>query len=403
MRKFSTAAAFLFLATPLTAQNLINTNTTIHNRLCIGADCATTENYGSDPVTLRLNSLKPGIDFIDASSDPGFPNNDWRIEINDDAATDLSFFRIRDVSSDIVPFQIEAGASPAALYVDDSGNVGFGTTLPEATLDIRGGTNPTIRLEGFYTSGLAVLDMEANVRLIKDDGNNVNGVLEISRAGTANSAPVRFELSAPPDAFVVDHSGNIGMGTKDLDSATALTIEKSGAARIHLLDTSSVSAPREMFKMENNGGSYFTLANTATSNEWYFVHENNTQGRFFVNHSDGGIQMGLTKDGNMTLMGELFTAGSCAAGCDRVFDEDYPLPSIPEQAAMMRALKHLPNVGPTPEDGPFNITKMTGGMLNELEKAHLYIVELEARVAQLEADRRALAELRQRVDALLAD
>ena len=105
-----------------------------------------------------------------------------------------------------------------------------------------------------------------------------------------------------------------------------------------------------------------------------------------------GPEMSLTAEGDLTIPGQLFTAGSCAAGCDRVFDADYPLPSIPEQAAMMRAKKHLPAVGPTPEDGPFNITAMTGGMLNELEKAHLYIAALPAenaaqhdRIARLEA------------------
>ncbi|WP_425099096.1 hypothetical protein [Tropicibacter sp. S64] len=97
----------------------------------------------------------------------------------------------------------------------------------------------------------------------------------------------------------------------------------------------------------------------------------------------------------MTIEGQLFTAGSCSAGCDRVFDEDYPLPSIAEQAALMKTLKHLPNVGPTPEDGPFNLTAMTGGMLNELEKAHLYIGQLhEENAAQAQALASLSAEAR---------
>jgi hypothetical protein len=92
----------------------------------------------------------------------------------------------------------------------------------------------------------------------------------------------------------------------------------------------------------------------------------------------------------VTIPGQLFTAGSCAAGCDRVFDADYPLPTIAEQAALMRAKKHLPAVGPTPEEGPFNITAMTGGMLNELEKAHLYIAELHADLATQRSENAAL-------------
>ncbi|WP_425102433.1 hypothetical protein [Tropicibacter sp. S64] len=151
-------------------------------------------------------------------------------------------------------------------------------------------------------------------------------------------------------------------------------------------DPSSPTAAREMFNMTNNGGSYFTLDNSLSKTTWYFVHENAAPNRFII--TDGvadGPEMTLTAEGDLTILGQLFTAGSCAAGCDRVFDAGYPLSSIPEQAALMKALKHLPNVGPTPEDGPFNLTQMTGGMLNELEKAHLYIAELEERVVRLEA------------------
>lgn len=35
--------------------------------------------------------------------------------------------------------------------------------------------------------------------------------------------------------------------------------------------------------------------------------------------------------------------------------------------------RHLPAVGPTAEGEPFNVTEKSGGMLNELEKAHIYI------------------------------
>ncbi|OWU80776.1 hypothetical protein ATO6_24490, partial [Oceanicola sp. 22II-s10i] len=118
------------------------------------------------------------------------------------------------------------------------------------------------------------------------------------------------------------------------------------------------------------------------------------------------IEMRLTPAGNMHIKGQLFTGGSCAAGCDRVFDADYPLPTIAEQAAMMREKRHLPNVGPTPEEGPFNITAMTRGMLNELEKAHLYIAQLDARErsqqARIDAQSEALALLQAQVDSLMA-
>jgi hypothetical protein len=44
----------------------------------------------------------------------------------------------------------------------------------------------------------------------------------------------------------------------------------------------------------------------------------------------------------------------------------------------------LPAVGPTVEGAPFNLTEKTGGILNELEKAHIYIEQLHERLTRLE-------------------
>jgi hypothetical protein len=62
-----------------------------------------------------------------------------------------------------------------------------------------------------------------------------------------------------------------------------------------------------------------------------------------------------------------------------VFGADYDLPSIEEHHARTMALGHLPNVGPTRDGEPWDVTDKMGRMLNELEHAHLYIAQLEAR------------------------
>ncbi|MEZ5716053.1 MAG: hypothetical protein R3D85_13325 [Paracoccaceae bacterium] len=80
-----------------------------------------------------------------------------------------------------------------------------------------------------------------------------------------------------------------------------------------------------------------------------------------------------------------------------MFEPGFPLPSIAEHAAQMRALGYLPNVGPTPEGAPFDLTDKLGRMLNELEHAHLYIAQLEARNAKQAA---TLATVLARLDAL---
>jgi hypothetical protein len=47
-------------------------------------------------------------------------------------------------------------------------------------------------------------------------------------------------------------------------------------------------------------------------------------------------------------------------------------------------------VGPTPEGFTINLSQKTTGMLNELEKAHIYIEQLHARLQAVEAELAAL-------------
>jgi hypothetical protein len=81
-----------------------------------------------------------------------------------------------------------------------------------------------------------------------------------------------------------------------------------------------------------------------------------------------------------------------------VFDESYDLPSIQDHAAAMYANSFLPNVGPTPEDAPtINITQKIGGMLNELEHAHIYIDQMNQ---EMQKQRETIAALALRLEQL---
>ncbi|WP_425098142.1 hypothetical protein [Tropicibacter sp. S64] len=357
----------------------------ISDELCVGTSCDGSENYGGDTLTLKATGIKI---FLNDTSTASLPDRDWSIRTNVSA---LEEFVIKDDTANRTPFQIAGGTPDSAFYIAASGNLGFGTIFPQTALHVmdQTGFNAALRLQ--TSMGNASTDRAIDLR--------VAGTEFLVQNVTQGKNPFRIRVDAPSNSFSLAANGSVGIGTTS--PATPLHVLRTdGTAGITVENTAdSGQAPREMFRMVNFGGSYFTLANSQSNKDWYFVHENNASGRFFINHSDGGRQMALTPAGDMTLEGQLFTVGSCAAGCDRVFDEDYPLPTIAEQGEMMRALKHLPNVGPTPEDGPFNITQMTGGMLNELEKAHLYIGQLSALNAALEAKN---AEMEARLAALEA-
>jgi len=114
--------------------------------------------------------------------------------------------------------------------------------------------------------------------------------------------------------------------------------------------------------------------------------------------------MVLNTSGDMTLGGALTTAtgNTCDVGCDRVFTPEYDLPTIEEHAEEMFANGYLPVVGPTPEDAPtININQKLGGMLNELEKAHIYIADLNERNKAIASENEALKARLEAIEAKL--
>ena len=62
---------------------------------------------------------------------------------------------------------------------------------------------------------------------------------------------------------------------------------------------------------------------------------------------------------------------------------------------------HLPAVGATLPGQPMNVSEKMGAMLNELEHAHIYIAELEARDRQRAEENARLVQRISRIEAAL--
>ncbi|MFZ5964893.1 hypothetical protein ACOXXX_18265 [Thalassococcus sp. BH17M4-6] len=401
------------------AQTLLSGDHSVDGRLCAGLSCTAAESFTATEA-LRLKGANVGIRFVDDdTTGSNIPNDDWEIRLGDSFANGQEYFGVVDISTGRKVFHIGNSAPENAFFMAENGYIGLGTSLPETALHIETSINEGLTISSPTTVGpRQAFEMYVNLQggfslsnrteralvfLIEQDAPylfeanatkfHVNPVPFLST--------VDFQVSSDEGValFVENTDGNTGMGTTT-PAAPLHILRADNSARI-LIEDSGNNGAQEMFRLKNNGGSFFTFENAASGTTWFFTHENAAPNRFIIADAVAdGPEMSLTADGDLTIPGQLFTGGSCAAGCDRVFDADYPLPSIAEQAAMMRDLKHLPAVGPTPEDGPFNITAMTGGMLNELEKAHLYIARLEERLAVLERDRDEMADLRAQVAAL---
>ena len=188
---------------------------------------------------------------------------------------------------------------------------------------------------------------------------------------------------AADDAIHVTSTGDVGFGT-DAPTAAIELARADGSAQILVSEANATAAQRTLFKLQNNGNTNFAVLNMETGVEWAFV--NSKLESFRVSRQGSGqVEMELFENGDLEITGELTTAGStCGGGCDLVFSEESNIETIEEHASEMWANSYLPAVGPTIENAPINLSEKTGGMLNELEKAHIYIEQLHQRLAQLE-------------------
>lgn len=360
-------------------------DTIITFSLCVGNDCVNGESFGFDTMRLKENNLR--IHFQDTSNSASFPTNDWRITINDSSNGGSNYFAIDDVDAGRTPFRVDAGAPTNAVRVDSAGDLGLGTANPVVDLHVVSGNTPTLRLEQDGSSGFAAqtFDIAANEAnfFVRDVTNGSELVFRIQPGADENS-------------LFIANDNDIGMGTNA--PSTALHIRRTnGGAGLRVEELSGTEAPRGLMHLANNGQIFMGLEDTsvtAGNHSGRIWNIQNVGGQFMITTAPGSdTEFQLDPNGNLTLGGTVTTTGTtCNGGCDLVFTDAYDLPSIEDHAENMFSLGYLPNVGPTIENAPINVTEKLGGMLNELEHAHIYIaqqqsrlVELEMRLAALEA------------------
>ncbi|WP_417489957.1 hypothetical protein [Maricaulis sp.] len=366
------AAALMGMASQANADIQHLDDVIITFSLCVGNDCNNGENFGFDTMRLKENNLR--IHFQDTSNSASFPSRDWRIVVNDTSNGGANYFAIEDSDAGRIPFRIMADAPANSLYVAASGNVGMGTASPLVQLHVNDGNTPTLRLQQDGSSGFTSQTWDVA-------GNEAN--FFVRDATNGSRLPFRIEPNTPQNALYLDSTGNVGLGTAAPASPLHVTSSSASIARfagagtkfIHLTST-------------DNGGVQLRL-------------ESDSQNRRIIGMSgDGSTKMTqlILADSEIRLTGEsdvwatidasgITTVGpTCNPGpCDLTFDPEYfEVPSIEDHAAAMWENRYLDAVGPTSPNEPFNVTQKAGGMLHELEVAHIYIEQLNTRLAALE-------------------
>ena len=270
--------AVLLMATSASAHFIgVAGNNSIDGSLCVGLDCVAEESFGFDTVRIKENNVR--IHFNDTSSTASFPDNDWRITINDSANGGDNYFGVEDATAGRIPFRVEAGAPANTLYVEADGDVGIKTANPVVDLHIVEGDSPTVRLEqdgsdGFTPQTYDIAANESNF-FIRDVTNG-------------SKLFFRSKPGAPEDSIFIAADGDIGLGTDAPDGP------------LHI----------------RNDSAYMTLHDADNSDKWFMTHAAGDAGNLeFTNELNGSgsftLAFVVTPTGDTTVAGKLATGSMC--------------------------------------------------------------------------------------------
>ena len=179
------------------AGQVISDDLIVDGRACVGSACENGEAFGSE--TMKLKSTVVKLDFID-TSDSLFPDRDWRVRTNRSSSEG---FLIEDLTAGRIPFQIEGGARDNALHLTRKGEIGLGTTTPQASIHVIGANSPGLRLDQDGSVGFTPQIWDLS-------GNEMEFFIEDITAGDAAGSrvkPLRIGVGAPNEALVIDSSG----------------------------------------------------------------------------------------------------------------------------------------------------------------------------------------------------
>jgi hypothetical protein len=420
---FPAAAALLLMATAVPAQTVLPGDHSVDGDLCVGGSCTGSEVFDSDlNAQLKVKGSGIGIVFEDTA---GTSVNDWALKAN--APSEDSFF-IEDLTGGTVPFKVLGTAPDNSLFVAANGQIGLGTTIPAADLHIQNGTQSNILLQhadgtsfaysiNAGSGGLVLANFTPGVadsglaRIAIAPDAPAGGFILFSTEAAVNSAGSDYNFRVRSDdntslIFTDAAENRVGMGTASPDAL--LHLQRSDSTARLLVEDTGASGAQEMFKLSNNGGSFFTFENTAAGTTWFFTHENSAPNRFIIADAvTDGPEFSLTAEGDVTIPGSFISGSTTLNVPDYVFDDGYALRPLSEVAAFIDDNKHLPDVPSAAQiaDAGLDMTAMQMTLLKKVEELTLYTLEQEARLARmdtLEMENAALSARLKQIEAALA-
>jgi hypothetical protein len=248
-----------------------------------------------------------------------------------------------------------------------NGQLGVGTSTPDQKLVVEEGLIKTVGTygnQGFVSDFITGGDIPAAASLVS---GLERATFLFSTCGSCIGGPKAFAIQARPRANVL-----LGQTAR---ADTVFEIKEDGRSSIGKYD------PEAFLDVSASG---------ITSLDFFRLSSDDTTGGdIFIVTNTGNVGIGTANpQGTLDVNGPIYQRGG-SLHADYVFNPDYGLESIEEHAQFMWTNKHLKSIPKAAEDSKgqefVEIGRHQRGIVEELEKAHIYIEQMHKQIKMLEA------------------
>lgn len=275
----------------------------------------------------------------------------------------------------------QATTSTAGNIITTSGNIGVRLSNPQANLHLHG-TQNYVTPDGIGMDGIVIPGINYGL----------TSRMLFSTTTTTSGAQRGFEIRYSVRDMVMRNQETNGNFTLSANGTPTLQFHSS-SGRVFLgngpAQGSQTWGNRASINIDHSSanGLYIRAANA--NRYGLFIHSQPNQAAFVIESGTGFTttrNFSITGDGYVFARRYTTTLGPIG---DYVFAPNYYLMPLSELRVYIRENSHLPNVMPTSvaETTETDLVEFAKTLLVKIEENTLYILQLEERIKQLEAER----------------
>jgi|GEM_PF-972512 len=299
------------------------------------------------------------------------------------------------IGSNINSFSIFTNNAPRITVADSTGYVGIGIFSPIERLHINGNIRGNrsagaLRIKtdfGYTDIGAQDATSSSMITNLSNHFFNKRIIVDSGELSSYNE-DLRLLTSGIHRLTVKQSNGNVGIGT--YNPFSKLHIVGKIRSYVDTINTNFLELGYNGFNSIINNQSFGNLVFQSAGVNGLSINSSGKVTIGSVNNIPNNYKL-FVEDGILTEKLKV-AINNTADWADYVFEENYKLKTLKEVNDFVKTNKHLPNVPSASEmvNNGLNVAEMDAKLLEKIEEAYLYILQLDERLKNIEAENKLL-------------